>query len=621
MTSFTNTFGGSAIQPTDVAYRAFAITTDTQLYWPAFSDGSSDVASRFMDITSSSGTSVIMPDATLASNGQDNIINNIGSNTLTVKSYGGATIASVAAGTQWYIINTSNSTSAGVWRAIQFGAVVSQAQAASLAGLGLNAIGSLLNLNFGVTSNPTDFSVTVANRATVFVWTGGSGSAVLPDAASVGSGFAVGFANNGTGSLTVSTTGGQLIDGAATSVYVQTQSGFAVSDGVGWYSVGKGQVSSYSTTLLNKNVAGSANVTLTNAEAQNTIQQYAGLLTGNINVIVPTTVALYYVYNGTTGAHTLNVKTAAGTGVAVAQAGRSILYCDGTNVVSAFSYVPSGSQTFPVGSAATPSVSFQSNSDTGLYVPSTGMLGASATGYEVMRWTAQASSVNSLEVDATATGFGPIISAIGNDTDINVHLTPKGAGTCILGKLDNTSIGSIVAAAGAFTTLSASSTVSGVGFSTYLASPPAIGGTAPAGGAFTTLAASGTVSGAGFSTYLASPPAIGGTAQNTINGTTITATSQFSGPGTGLTGTAAGLSIGGTAAGSAMTALGLYSLIMATQTTGSTVTAGTAISASYLVPSLSAGGGYFATGDAITGTWRALQNTPSIYLGIWQRVT
>ena len=39
--------------------------------------------------------------------------------------------------------------------------------------------------------------------------------------------------------------------------------------------------------------------------------------------------------------------------------------------------------------------------------------------------------------------------------------------------------------AGAFTTLSASSTVSGTGFSNYLASPPAIGGTTPAAGTFT----------------------------------------------------------------------------------------------------------------------------------------
>ena len=55
----------------------------------------------------------------------------------------------------------------------------------------------------------------------------------------------------------------------------------------------------------------------------------------------------------------------------------------------------------------------------------------------------------------------------------------------------NGPVGSTTAAAGAFTTLSASSTVSGTGFSTYLASPPAIGGTAPAAGSFTTLSSTG----------------------------------------------------------------------------------------------------------------------------------
>ena len=52
-------------------------------------------------------------------------------------------------------------------------------------------------------------------------------------------------------------------------------------------------------------------------------------------------------------------------------------------------------------------------------------------------------------------------------------------------------IGSTTPNMGAFTTLSASSTVSGTGFSNYLASPPAIGGTAAAAGSFTTLSASG----------------------------------------------------------------------------------------------------------------------------------
>jgi hypothetical protein len=53
----------------------------------------------------------------------------------------------------------------------------------------------------------------------------------------------------------------------------------------------------------------------------------------------------------------------------------------------------------------------------------------------------------------------------------------------------NGTVGATTPSTGAFTTLSASSTVSGTGFSTYLASPPAIGGTAAAAGTFTTLTA------------------------------------------------------------------------------------------------------------------------------------
>lgn len=63
-------------------------------------------------------------------------------------------------------------------------------------------------------------------------------------------------------------------------------------------------------------------------------------------------------------------------------------------------------------------------------------------------------------------------------------------------------IGNGVAGTGAFTTLSASSTVAGTGFSTYLASPPAIGGTVAAAGAFTTLTdTSETITGTGGAGY------------------------------------------------------------------------------------------------------------------------
>nr|QMP82964.1 MAG: hypothetical protein [Caudoviricetes sp.] len=93
-------------------------------------------------------------------------------------------------------------------------------------------------------------------------------------------------------------------------------------------------------------------------------------------------------------------------------------------------------------------------------------------------------------------GSNNTLSNIGNSSLTNSAIT-FGATAQALGStvsaINAVSLGQGVggAAAGAFTTLSASSTVSGTGFSTYLASPPAIGGTTPAAGKFTTLEATG----------------------------------------------------------------------------------------------------------------------------------
>ena len=57
------------------------------------------------------------------------------------------------------------------------------------------------------------------------------------------------------------------------------------------------------------------------------------------------------------------------------------------------------------------------------------------------------------------------------------------------------SIGATTAGTGAFTTLSASSTVSGAGFSNYFAAPPTIGNTTPNAGTFTDSAYTGTLTG------------------------------------------------------------------------------------------------------------------------------
>lgn len=136
------------------------------------------------------------------------------------------------------------------------------------------------------------------------------------------------------------------------------------------------------------------------------------------------------------------------------------------------------------------------------------------------------------------------------------------------GTINNTTIGATTASAGTFTTLSVSSAVSGTGFSSYLASPPAIGGTAANSGAFTSLSASGTVNGAGFSNYLASPPAIGSTTANSGRFTTVTATSTITPSST------AGI-VGTNAADNANA--GSIGEFVSGSTSGTSVTSGTAL--------------------------------------------
>jgi hypothetical protein len=110
-----------------------------------------------------------------------------------------------------------------------------------------------------------------------------------------------------------------------------------------------------------------------------------------------------------------------------------------------------------------------------------------------------ATPANNTDIDSINIAEGCAPSGI-NDAIRELMAQLKDFQTGAVGDSFNGPIGTSTAAAGAFTTLSASSTVSGTGFSTYLASPPAIGGTAAGTGAFTSLTASTTLGVTGVST-------------------------------------------------------------------------------------------------------------------------
>lgn len=429
MGSFTEIFGGSPVSPAEVAFASYEFSADLTLVWPQFSNGNPNVAARFMQVRADvDGLNIFMPDATLASVGYDTIIFNNGGDTINIEQYisDPGSIVSIFSGEAYYIILVDNSTQGGTWQVVQFGTGTSSADASALAGAGLLALAGQLAVNLDVVMVSTSFSLTAVSRDVLQVWTGGSGTITLPSSSAIGNGFLFPIANNGSGSVTIAPVGGDLIDGASSSVFTQTQSGFIVSTGSGWVTIGKGIQNTFAVTLLNLSVAGSADVTETSAQAQNIIQQYTGALTGNINVIVPNTVQIYFIYNETSGAFTLTVKTAAGAGVSVAQGSHAILYCDGTNVVNAFTATITSTLTIPSGSASSPALNVSGSLTTGLFSAAANTISVSAGGNEVTRYASAASAVNHLTETSSATGQSVLIGAEGTDGTIPITIAGKG---------------------------------------------------------------------------------------------------------------------------------------------------------------------------------------------------
>ena len=99
---------------------------------------------------------------------------------------------------------------------------------------------------------------------------------------------------------------------------------------------------------LSKSVAGSADVTLTTAnasataESSNKVIELTGTLTGNITVFIPAKENNYVFFNNTAGSFSVTVAATGHTanGVAITQGGHAQVYCDGSsdfNVVNVFS--------------------------------------------------------------------------------------------------------------------------------------------------------------------------------------------------------------------------------------------------------------------------------------------
>jgi hypothetical protein len=90
---------------------------------------------------------------------------------------------------------------------------------------------------------------------------------------------------------------------------------------------------------LSKSVAGSANITLSTAnadpaaESSNKTIELTGALTGDIVVFIPATESQYTFFNNTTGSQTLTIAATGHTanGVVITQGAKTSVYCDGAS--------------------------------------------------------------------------------------------------------------------------------------------------------------------------------------------------------------------------------------------------------------------------------------------------
>jgi hypothetical protein len=168
--------------------------------------------------------------------------------------------------------------------------------------------------------------------------------------------------------------------------------------------------------------------------AQQRVIKLTGSITGNRIVTFPLlTENFYIIENGTSGAYTVQLKAASGSGATVTFAtdnkGYKLIYLDGvatnTGVYEAVlggtgDVTLTGTQTLTNKTLTSPAI--------GTSILDTG-------GNELFKLTATGSAINELTYANAAAGNNPTFTASGGDTNIGVSILPKGSGKITIDNL------------------------------------------------------------------------------------------------------------------------------------------------------------------------------------------
>jgi hypothetical protein len=386
---YTSPFTGTVVQPTDVSYLAYTLSANTQLYWPATVNPTQVVAPRIMDVTpTAAGLQIALPDALQGTVGTDIFIRNYGPSTIVITdALGGQTVSILSGGVQYFYL-ANNTTVAGVWHSIAFGAGTSYTDAAALAGAGLTTLAGRLATTSNaveITSVPT---ITDASRGTTYIWQSGAVTFNLPDANTLSAGWFFAFRNNGTGTILLTPQAPSLINSLNSVPVNPGDSGYLMYEASSgnFFTVGLANPTNVTFTSNTYDVDSIVGGTFSLVSYAPIIQTYVALSstrTTNLLVKLPQITQLYVIDNqtGASGYNMLFQVEGSSTPPIVVPTGIvTLAFSDGFNLFI-ISQAASGGQFFANnGTASAPSYSFINDNSTGMYLVGTGVLGIAANG-------------------------------------------------------------------------------------------------------------------------------------------------------------------------------------------------------------------------------------------------
>jgi hypothetical protein len=393
MPTYVSPFTGTVVTPTDVSYYPLSFSTNQTLAWESSVNPPEVPAARIMDCAASTtGLTITLPPANEGTTGADILFRNIGANAFTVQDVNGGQSIVINAGIAKYVYLSDNTTAAGVWQNVTFGAGTSYADATTLAGAGLTTLSGKLAVTQNISNVDVTPTINNNSRATTFNWGGGVGTLTLPVPTTLSAGWFIAFRNNGTGTLTIEPTSPALINGQANIETNPGDSGFIMYDSasIGYITVGWQSAANVSFTAATYDVDAIPSDTLNLVSFAPIIQTYiaqSGTRSTTLNVTLPAITQVYLIVNNTQDPsyNITFVNDGSLQSPIVLEAGDTvIILSDG---YSLFPLSQTSSGTFRVlnGTAALPAYSFDSDTSTGMYLVGSGVLGLSANGVQIAR--------------------------------------------------------------------------------------------------------------------------------------------------------------------------------------------------------------------------------------------